>query len=328
MGLTYRDPDVTGPMCMPEAPVSQSPAVSQPYGNGAAADQLTGGGLDDPARARGLGALTQGIYGNDRQVAGQTVGGDTGGLGGFLDSTTRLFDRMSASAELRDRFDVVPDDFVGPRLPNQVTASEYDQIVNTYSDIRTGHSNVRFDNSQLSGDAATNFQGNVMSDLASMMQTPSGREMINGMAYGKNADGSAHAMTIRGITNPGGAQAIPGVEANTSNGTGTNTTIEYAPGQSIVNPGKTGVYGSVRSDMTLYHEMVHAHHMRNGDEDTRTLTAATATDRRDRGLRAWEYQAMGLGSHANDPYSENRYRAERRAMGDTNGTGHWDRYTP
>ena len=56
MGLTYRDPDVTGPMCMPEAPVSQSPAVSQPYGNGAAADQLTGGGLDDPARARGLGA--------------------------------------------------------------------------------------------------------------------------------------------------------------------------------------------------------------------------------------------------------------------------------
>jgi len=305
--------DDAAPMCMP-----------QDFGsNDQMCRQL------DATRARDETGVLDGLFGDSRQVEGREVGGDqTTGFGGTLSSISRTLDRVAASVELRDRFDVVPNDFVGPRLPNQVTEAEYSQIVNTYSDIRTGNSNVRFDNSQLTGDAATNFQSNTMNDMASMMQTPSGRELLSGMAYGRNADGSAHTMTIRGISNPGGAQAIPAVNANTSNPrAGTNTTIEYAPGQSILNPGAPGQYGSVRSDMTLYHEMVHAYHMRTGTEDQAVLNARTATDRKDIGTNAWEYQAMGLGSHANDPYSENRYRAERRAMGESDQR-RWDRYNP
>lgn len=318
MAKTRQDQENESQMCLPEAPVSQSPLTpgplfSQPYGNAAQGEQTGVAPAVEPPRRSGL---LDGIYGNERQVAGQTIGGDTGGLGGMINSTVRMADRMAASQELAGRFNVVPDNFVGPRTPNQVTQAEYDQIVNTYSDIRTGNSNVRFDNSGLTGNAATNFQGNVMNDMASMMQTPSGRAMLNGMAYGKNADGTAHTMTIRGINNALGAQAIPGTEANTSNGTGTNTTIEYAPGQNAVLGARSGSPVPVTSDTILYHEMVHANHMRSGDEDTSTLNARTAVHRKDIGVRGWEYQAVGLGSHANDPYSENRYRAERTAMGD------------
>ncbi len=270
-------------------------------------------------RATNQTGLLDGLFGDERQVEGRNVGEGTDGLFGSIGSMMRMADRAAASVELRDRFDVVPDDFVGPRLPNQVTESEYSQIVNTYSDIRTGNSNIGFDSSNMTGDAATNFRGNVMNDLASMMQTPSGRAMISGMAYGRNADGSAHSTTIRGITNPGGAQAIPTVDANTGNGVGTNTTIEYTPGATI-NTAPGDSVSTIRSDVALYHEMVHANHMRNGTEDRRVLGQAgnpAPVHARDNGITSWEYQAVGLGHHANQPYSENTYRSERTAMGDT-----------
>ena len=271
--------------------------------------------------------LLDGLFGDERQVAGRNVGEGTDGLFGPIGSMSRMLDRASASVELADRFDVVPDDFVGPRLPNQVTESEYSQIVNTYSDIRTGNSNIGFDSSNMSGDAATNFRGNVMNDFASMMQTPSGRGMLTDMAYGRNADGTAHSTTIRGITNPSGAQSIPGggnADPNTSNGVGTNSTIEYTPG-ATVNTAPGDAVSSIRSDAVLYHEMVHSNHMRLGNEDQRVLgnsttpsTAAnpSAVHARDNGLTSWEYQAVGLGHHSGNAYSENTYRSERTAMGD------------
>lgn len=277
-------------------------------------------------RDRDQTGLLDGLFGDQRQVEGRDVGQGTDGLFGSFNSMVRAMDRAEASVELRDRFDVVPDDFVGPRLPNQVTESEYSQIVNTYSDIRTGNSNFRFDNSGLTGDAATNFQQNALNDLATMMQTPSGRGLITETAYGRHADGSDHTFTIRGINNPGGARAVPGSQTHASDGVGTNSTVEYTPGQPIVDASAPDHYGNIRSDMVLYHEMVHARHHRLGSRDDATLDNTTAAHANDVGTRGWEYQAMGLGSHANDPYTENKYRAERRAMGEDQR--HWDRYNP
>lgn len=326
MDLVCRDVESEQPIeSLPESDPLQcvQPAVTQPYGNTAAAEQT---GSNTPGEQRNFTGLLDGLYGDERQVAGRDVGEGTGGVGGIFDSTTRLIDRAIASAELRDRFDVVPDDFVGPRLPNQVTESEYAQVVNTYSDIRTGHSNFRFDNSQLTGDAAANFQQNALNDVVTMMQTPSGRGLITDTAYGNNADGSARTLTLRGISDPTAAVTRPDSQANATNGHGTSSTIEYTPGQPLLTPGAPDHYGSVRSDMVLYHEMVHSNHHRLGDRDDAVLDATTATQPADIGTHGWEYQAMGLGSHANDPYSENRYRAERRAMGEDQR--HWDRYNP
>ncbi len=318
----YCEPDSTSEV-EDLATSTSSPGMSQPWGNAATAQDLLGQGSGADQRLAGL---TEGLFGDERQVAGQTVGGDTGGLGGLWGSFTRLIDRAQASSELRDRFDVVPDDFVGPRLPNQVTESEYDEIVNTYSDIRTGNSNFRFDSSGLTGDDAAAFRDRTMQDFASILQTPSGRGLVNQMAYGKNADGSAHTLTLRGITNPAGAGVLADNIPNASNGTGSNGTLSIAPGQPIVDASAPDHYGHIRSDMVLYHELVHANHNRNGTRDATPMTAAEAVDPKDIGTRGSEYQAMGLGRYAGDLYTENRYRAERRAMGEDQR--HWDRYNP
>lgn len=309
--------------CVPD---EEAPSIPEMCGGATAQDLIGNQALQalctfnaGEQRATDQTGLLDGLFGDSRQVAGRDVGQGTDGLFGTINSAMRMMDRAAASVELRDRFDVVPDDFVGPRLPNQVTESEYSQIVSTYSDIRTGNSNIGFDASNMTGDAATNFRGNVMNDMASMMQTPSGRALLTDMAYGRNADGTAHTTTIRGITNPGDAQAIPTVDANTGNGVGTNTTVEYTPGATI-NTAPGDSVSTIRSDVALYHELVHANHMRSGDEDRRVLGQAgnpAPVHARDNGITSWEYQAVGLGHHANQAYSENRYREERRAMGET-----------
>jgi hypothetical protein len=47
-------------------------------------------------------------------------------------------DRLRAQVSLRSRVDLVPDDFIGPRLPNQVTGGEFAGVADLFSDIRAG----------------------------------------------------------------------------------------------------------------------------------------------------------------------------------------------
>lgn len=279
-----------------------------------------------------------------KQWAGETWDGATEWLGNKADSAkdwwndytsgvekegwTSIFDptgtvdRQRASEELSDRFSVVPDDFVGPRLPNQVTQAEYDQIVHTYSDIRLGRSDINFNTDGLSEEDAAAFRAGSMNDLASIMQTEHGRELVNKLAYNekdhnttlsplfkKNGSGAYDASL--GLDNTNGfASAEDGskvhVGADGTANEGTNSRVRYNPGQTISPEGAVDAWLPWRSDVLLYHELVHSLDQTSG-------TMANGKDSAT-GERLSEQRASGLGIYANETMSENAYRRDRQLI--------------
>ena len=100
------------------------------------------------------------------------------GANALLDPVGAL-DRHNARDELASRFEVVGDDFVGPRNHNQVSAEEYDRIVQTYSDIRLGRGDLTIDTSEMTDDnQESTYRQGVMDQIGDMMETTSGRNMI------------------------------------------------------------------------------------------------------------------------------------------------------
>lgn len=120
---------------------------------------------------------------------GQTVG-DIGrglsqeGLSGLLDPAG-MMDRQQAQRDLAGRFQVLPDDFVGPRRQNQVTQEEYQNIARTFSDVRRGTGDLRVDSSGFDGANAqtesAEYRQGTMDMIANMMMTNSGRRQINNL---------------------------------------------------------------------------------------------------------------------------------------------------
>lgn len=225
-------------------------------------------------------------------------------------------DRSAAREELASRFQVVGDDFVGPRLGHQVTADEYEDIVRQYSDIRLGRTDIDIDTDGLSEEDAAAFRSGTMSDIADILQTSSGRQLVDSLA-----DAPGHGLfnmfdTTTTITRRNDAAGNPDPSNATGGGVfGKSGNVNYVPGVDTVPGG-----ANIRSDVTLYHEMMHAHHAVYNTWNNDTVTAATGGVPSDvaSGIREAEYQAAGLGQYANDPMSENRYRAERAQIGASN----------
>ncbi len=99
------------------------------------------------------------------------------GLDAILDPVGAM-DRQNAREELADRFDIVGEDFVGPRNQNQLTAEEYEEVVRLYSDVRLGRGDLRLDASELSDADAEAFEAGAMDDIASLLQTETGRGLV------------------------------------------------------------------------------------------------------------------------------------------------------
>jgi Effector protein len=86
-----------------------------------------------------------------------------------------------------------------------------------------------------------------------------------------------------------------------------------------------------RSDISLLHELIHGFHFQKGTTIAKEtlVSARDAVDAADApftegqfdqqvtsGVREEEYATVGLGPYRGDRYTENAYRAERRAMGE------------
>lgn len=265
-------------------------------------------------------------------------------------------DREAAHRELSDRFQVVGDDFVGPRLPNQVTQSEYDRICSTYSDIRLGRGDLTIDPSALGTDAERDaYRSGAMNDIASLLQTESGRQLVyqlhNNTPQTDASGNPIHRRTTmvpllaadgtldrtNGYASPdgGGSTYTENADGTRTRGSGTDVHIRYNPGVNIGDAYPTLTptnpwLGDFRSDVLLMHEMNHAMHQTAGTGDSRSIQAtdnpANASDPEtaydaSNGIRRIEHQAAGLGMYSNDPMTENRYRAERRLIGSTGMPG-------
>lgn len=274
------------------------------------------------------------------------------GISGLLDPVG-LLDRQQAQRDLSDRFQVVADDFIGPRRPNQVSQQEYEDISRTFSNIRRGVGDLTIDTSEMTDDAQeATYRDGAMRNIADIMQTPSGRRQMMQLSdnallndagevqYDADGDEIHRHTTIRALyndtngdgdtTNDGNSSADyfngnayevangsgGARDASGQRGTGTDTTIFWNPTRRKANG---------RADISLVHEAQHALH------DTQGTTAFGTYNNRghvDHGLNNYERQAVGLGRsdtpdgsthYPGDPdgCTENTYRAERNALGDT-----------
>lgn len=157
-------------------------------------------------------------------------------------------------------------------------------------------------------------------------------------------DDAGNVDRTNGYAAPDGAGSMRTVNADGTlgaAGAGTDVHIRYNPGVNVGDayPTLTGNnpwLGQMRSDVLLAHEMNHAIMQTSGMGDSRAVGAgdnaldpndpnmawdAQFRDRNGNPLRQIEHQAVGLGTYANDPLTENAYRAERRRMADMGAAG-------
>ena len=287
-----------------------------------------------------LGQIGQGI-------SDFTSGFANEGLAGLLD-VSGMMDRSDARRDLAKKFDVVGNS-ADAVLPNQVTAAEYADIARTYSNIRLGRTDLQLDGSATSD--PDQFNADMMDDIGDIMQTRSGRELVGKLSNNTNRDEDGNLVhrttTLSPNLNDHGApdnsnahadiDHEPGVGAPFADGQpgiGADAGVRMNPNMDV--RGKKVRY---RSDVGLFHELVHTLH---GTQGTNDMSQVQATDgvagalrrgdwvgavgelmnpenmridaRPDRGLTRHEHQAAGLGLYANDPLTENVYRRERNQV--------------
>jgi hypothetical protein len=163
-----------------------------------------------------------------------------------------------------------------------------------------------------------------MSDIGRILQTESGRALLSNIATAKNADGEdltttlggTEAKTVDGIGDVRLPETSAADPTAISNGRGSSASVEYDPLEWVHDPRATGHAEDMRSDVSLYHELVHAHHMHQGNVIPKEVTVQQGSDR---GYAAEEHRTVGLDQYSRRPnlqeFSENRYRHERRMIG-------------
>ena len=153
----------------------------------------------ESANAHAAAAQPDSLWGRLGQSVGDLGRGlEQEGLGGLLDPGG-MIDRQQAQRDLAGRFQVVGDDFVGPRRDNQVSQEEFQRIAHTFSDVRMGRGDLHVDSSSFDGpnrdaDRARYEQGS-MDMIANMMMTQSGRGQIENLHDNVLRDDAGDART-------------------------------------------------------------------------------------------------------------------------------------
>lgn len=155
---------------------------------GGAAGPQTGDAVTaESANAHAAAAQPDSFFGQ----LGQTIG-DVGrglsqeGLSGLLDPGG-MMDRQQSQRDLSGRFEVLPDDFIGPRRQNQVSQEQYQDIARTFSDVRRGTGDLAVDSSGFDGANAgtesAEYRQGTMDMVANMMMTTGGRRQIGNLNH-------------------------------------------------------------------------------------------------------------------------------------------------
>ena len=278
------------------------------------------------------------------------------GLSGLLDPAG-MIDRQQAQRELADQFQIMnPEEMVcgpdgsGEYAGNQVSPEEFQRIASTYSDIRMGRTNFQFNTSEMTPEGQAQYQQDMMNQFGRVMQTDSGRQLVNDIAYNERnhqvtlgayyQTDAAGNQVLDAAGNPvldtTNAEANPHNEANAANSAaGSGSDVRINPGVDRYNVGHSSdAWNQTRGDVVLYHELSHARHQVLGTEDQSGAVGpgevgadGTARDGATNAagttnIQRWEHQAVGLGNHLNDTGpNENRYRRERAEIGATGGPG-------
>src|SRR5262249_33699948 len=127
--------------------------------------------------------------------------------------------------------------------------------------------------------------------------TPTGHQLID------NLQSNGHTATIREATpteatNNGGG-VTTGVQPQMSNGTGSDSTVAWAPGFNAQYKDQNGTMHTQPDEALLGHELNHADHNGNGASLNGTPDPKDPTGNQE------ESRTIGINDHANEPVSEN-----------------------
>jgi hypothetical protein len=255
-----------------------------------------------------------------------------------------LAEQTRARAALQSRFQIVPDNYQGPRAPNTITQQVFNHLVDEYANIGAGRGDLTMDTSELSPEDARDWRGAMMNDVATVMQTETGRAEIDRLSNNHEAlSGMHHHTTLRALhidangnrdrndddgaaLDRSGGETIP-VNPSASRTRVQNGQVVSGAGSDMIvrmTPGGVGfgdLIGDQRGDVVLSHELRHALDGTGGNRDMNTV-GNDAVIPADRGLHESEYQAVGLGNYDdNTDINEEHYRLERKAIGQAHTPG-------
>ncbi len=271
------------------------------------------------------------------------LGGNDGPSWTHIPSTHVRPDVYDASRrELASLFEVIDDPALAA-AENMVTEEQFEAIVRQYHEIGAGRTDLRIDTSGLPAKEAAAYRELAMDDLASILQTAGGRELIEALAYQEDD----HTTTIQRSRDGEAVATVDGADDTNlrfrrpdgSAGAGVDTRVHYDAGVET-RPERISLadeWFPIRSDVTLYHELVHARDNAYGTMVDGTVQAGDGADGWDvNHVPRLEHRAAGLGLFAGEDVSENAYRAARRKIGAAGvgvrpgdvGMAHRDTYRP
>jgi hypothetical protein len=263
------------------------------------------------------------------------VDGALGFLGGWLDSDEDKAEaNLEASrAELSSKF--VVGEGGGTKDGKAVlTPEQYEKMLRTYASIRDGSSHLKISNLGMDEEEAAEFKAAALENIATIMQTEAGRELIDRTANQSDLDemdrrdivlsnGLTHKMTKDGQDLPVGNRAYPRSTNNTEETAGRET----GTGVFWVNRDREvempdGTMLPMPKDAALFHELTHAMHNVEGTRPVGKVEAGDFESDNANLLKdvGWaereEHHTVGLGAYADERITENAYRRQRRAMTD------------
>ncbi len=241
---------------------------------------------------------------------------------------------MSAEKELAGRFVINDNKKKGPRLPNEITSAEFHQLAGTYSDIRLGRGDLTIDPGK-SNDPGQ-YRADMMNDIGDILQTKSGRYLVerlhDAQAMDDNGEMIHHHTTLTPALGVGDKPDTDNTREEGTNqnlgfgshkddalrtpGIGTDALVYANPNMDVIDHDRSGnSIGRMRSDVAVYHELVHAYTDTHGFTEFGKV-ANPGTDLDIDGLppSRSEYQAAGLGEFAGNFLTENTYRDERHGV--------------
>ncbi len=249
--------------------------------------------------------------------------------GGLAPEAQKLADEANSKAahDLLAQKMKVMDDPSGEHKPNEVSKEEFEKMASLYANLLGNKTNVTFDATGAKDPAA--FKQAALGDIANMMSTTAGRTLLDQMVKPDDKDGKDTAMPfhIKYTDNKFGGNANREWDYD-NNKFKDEVYVQYAAGTEK-DDGMTHYTG----DSTLFHEMTHALHHRDG-----TAVAASPdhqvnpVDARDTGVQQEEYNTVGLDHDGHQvatvvngvEISEREYRKEMAANG--RGIGDRPRY--
>lgn len=247
-------------------------------------------------------------------------------------------------AELEGDFELISDDYVGPRLPNQITAAEKEQIVRLYDSIRRQTGDLIIDSSQLDRRRAPAWRAGMMREVRSLLQTASGRELLfnlNDNVIGADAATNqdihrqtrikplfeddtlqtqahvdAHAkLNYDNAFNEAANEQDAALRADDSAGPGSDVTIFMNPGAWIPSSGPyVDPWLFNPTGQKLMHEGKHAYDKTHGRFDGHLVEDKDGVTEDQRSFARGEHAAIGIGRSSGARMTENAFRAEHELL--------------